>query len=442
MTATLPRLVFSVPNELGRYGGAALGLHAFRPDQIMFGGDAQLSVFAGALERAKIVSAFLPHPEIFSHATSFEHIAHVLRAGTSDILHKLTHVRFGPAADVRVLKFARNFYVQAGHTRRDEVRVSGNLFATGRVLPASVQKVLRYERGQEKLFCLGPEIPPVGELPTEFMVDDINHWPSGKRVDRNDLRSAAQMCLTEGKLELQSFSEFASNISFTTGSEGSPLSEPPNFVQGRRQDKTSIEASIAIPYNLADAASLVPDLLRTYVKYLGPSEAGLNITVFPFNGAHRSADWTRFVREIATLAERRGDQICRSQLWIAKVKGPVPRSALAVMFPVAIVDDGDPERGWTEVRLRKLGIQVIRLGEAQPESGEQRAQDAMPRYREIEDGAGQRVVRVPTVSKIQHMEVLASAIARAHRGGSSVRALEDRQGLTCDDLLQTFGELL
>lgn len=394
--AAVPQaLVLSLPARLADYDAMALPAAGFRPEQVLFGGDAQAAVVVRLLEAARVPAVFVPAPEIFHDATTFSAIERLLpeswRAGDAP----LRHLRFGPLKDCRLLKFAENAHLLAEAPRRREVRISGNPFSGRQAVPAALRRILRYGTDGD-LVCLDGARPEHVDLPRHLAAADLAAWAGPACAD---LPRAASGETARGGLERVSFA--ACRRAAATPPEPDAAPAP-------------IRPSLALPFNCADPGSMIPEIVFTFARFPGPAESGIALTLLPYNERDGEPRLERLVNRAAMMLERREPRIAEEQLLVARVRRPLPAALLRQLFPSAVLDGGDPESVWVQARLNALGIPaVVNAPAAGPD-------DAVPvppgrRFERFEDAQSPRLIEIEKPSRTRCMELLSEAHAAAGR---------------------------
>ncbi|GBU20079.1 MULTISPECIES: hypothetical protein [Methylobacterium] len=379
MTGVRPGpLAFSLPGVASRYRAMALPAEAFEPDQVLFGADAQAGIVRRLLTEAGAPPVFLPAPEMFHAPETFARIERLLPA-PSRTGGPPPHLRFGPLRDCRLLKFAPNAHLLAEAPSRREIRISANPFAARAAVPAALGRVLRYA-SDAILTGLHGERPEHADLPAGFPAADIAAWARGADGPRE-----AQAALASGRIERRAFAALP-------GADPTPGAPGP---------------TVALPWNLADPGSAVPDIVLAFARFPGPAETGLGLTLLPYNEDALEPRLTRLVEEAGAVLARREGDLARKALFVARVRRPVPAPALRHLFPGVILDGGDPERAFVEARLRALGLPFVTHDPAPAEG----PVDPDRRLERFEETRGVRLIETARPSRRACMELLAAAQA-------------------------------
>lgn len=389
-----PALVLSLPVRLSGYGAMALPAASFRPDQVLFGGDAQAAVLIRLLEAARVPAVFVPAPEIFHDAATFAAIERLLpdswRAGDAP----LRHLRLGPLKDCRLLKFSENAHLLAEAARRPEVAVSGNPFAGRRAVPAALRRILRYGT-QDRFARLDGTRPAHVDLPADLAAADAAAWsgPAGP-----DPARAIAGEIARDSLHIESFAGYRRARSVPPEPSTAPVRLCP---------------SLALPFNCADPGSAVPEIVFNFARFPGPAESGIALTLLPYNTCDGEPRLERLVNRAAMMLERREGAVAEDRLFVAHLRRPLPAALLRHLFPAAILDGGDPECAWVAARLEALGLPAVVHGPAEE------PEDGLPvvgrRFERFEDAQSPRLIETDRPSRIRCMELLAEAHALGAR---------------------------
>lgn len=394
MSAAVPQaFVVSLPVRLANYDAMALPASRFVPDQVLFGGDAQAAILLSLFEAARVPAVFVPAPEIFHDAATFAAIERLLPAAWRAGDAPLSHLRFGPLKDCRLLKFSRNAHLLAEAVRRREVKIGGNPFANRQAVPAALGRILRFATPND-LVCLDGSRPETVDLPLPLAAADVAAWGA----PAPDPARAALAEIERGSLEIQSFADYLSQRD-----EGQPPAAKPAVAP---------RTSIALPFNCADSASAIPEIVFSLARFPGPAESGIALTLLPYNTSDGEPRLDRLIGRVAMMLERREGALDRETLFVARVRRPLPAMVLRHLFPSTILDGGDPEFAWVEARLRALGLPF--LVHRPEEGGEATAPVPLGRrFERFEDAQSPRLIEVTRPSRIRCMELLAEAHAGA-----------------------------
>lgn len=400
MSLALPSaLVASLPVRLGRYDAMALPASAFRPDQVLFGADAQAAVFLRVLEASQVPAVFVPSPEMFHDAMTFAAIERLLPESWREGDAPLRHLRFGPLKDSRLLKFAENAHFLAEAATRAEVRITGNPFSAREAVPAALRRVLRFGT-QDALVCIDGQSPEHVDLPERLASADLTDWSAPAPAD--PARAAAEE-IGRGALHCLSFAEWRRERAAAPEADILTRSRP------------HMRPSLALPFNLADPGSIVPEIVFNFARFPGPAESGIALTLLPYNGNDVEPRLERLINRTAMMLERREGDLAQEHLFVAHVRQPIPMGLLRWLFPCAVLDGGDPERAWVAARLAVLGLASV----AHAPSAAEAASPVVPgrRYQRFDDVQSPRLIETEPPSRTRCMELLAEAHAKSAPGG-------------------------
>lgn len=360
-----PLIVFSAPCNAQLYGSSVVSAKSVRPAQVLFGSDAQLSVAVKVLEGAKAQCLFSPCPEIFSSDVSFEALRQAARARTRHVDGPIIHARFGPIGEARVLKNAANCLFVAEGKNRPVLTLGQNFLPEGRVVPDAFRTVMHYGSFDRHLCRAGGEPPAFQQLPPTFSTADITEVESGA----GGVGRAADHAAGHIQLQIQTFEEFDpvkwAGAAFVAPSPHTVQILRRSLIESARTNGASRSpetAFIALPFDMADPASLIPEILRTYAMFSGFEELGIRLMLMPFNDIGRNAALSLLIAEVRELCHRGNRRSAmRERLFVARLQNSEDCEAFARTIPVAMVDGCSPEARWTTNRLRTLGVKIVDL---------------------------------------------------------------------------------
>jgi hypothetical protein len=337
-------IVASAPLATEPYGAAIVSALQYDVDQVLFGFEAQLRAFAHALRRHHRQLALAPLPELFASPRSLAAIAADGR-GTAPIVH----LRFGPMHHARVLKGVRNIMVCADAPRHLPADGAVHPFGGGRRLPAPFATVFRYAGRQDAAADL--------VLADAFLDADI---ASEALAPADGVAPIPSYAAIAG-LHIRSFAEVLRDPERTPPRPADALDW-----RAALAGEGGTRARLMLPWNLANPASLVPDLVRKLSRRASDRESGWRLVVFPFNATPVSGGM------IAELAAATREQVGRQTdvlrgLFVARLRDLRDAHRLRTLFPLAWLEEDDAESVWTGRRLARLGIRVGLLGAPSPD---------------------------------------------------------------------------
>ncbi len=150
-------IVLSCPGPLRRHQAAIQPAARLDLPQMLLGSESQLLAFKTLAAPGQTVF-FAPFPEMFPGAAALE--SAVGKAG-GDTSGGVVHLRFGGVRSARVLKGARNAAVLAECEGTALLTASHHPFASGRVLPAAMQRVYSLCEGAVRPELIGGGVLPV-----------------------------------------------------------------------------------------------------------------------------------------------------------------------------------------------------------------------------------------------------------------------------------------
>ncbi len=347
-------LVLSCPGPLRRHHAASLRISQLKLPQCLLGSEAQLYAFAAALPRRLAARCqFAPLPEMFASSRD------VLPAG------RIEHVRFGSVRTARVLKGAGNSAVVAEVFQPPPLATSGHPFASGRHLPAAMQR----------MFCYAPlQAPPclVDDAPVPAVVLPAACLDADLKGSRRKPSAAG--------LDLVSFASFSSGA----WAEG-PVS---GGVAGREGLGGAGARVLLLPWNLDNPGSIVPEILVRLARLQSPRAPRVKILVMPFNYLGQTGIIRRLIKLVSEAA---GDAAVLDHLALGRLTHLAGLPLLRSIGTIAWIESGDPEHGWSLARLAAAGFSPVVLPcgeeriwvEAQTRYGTLAFHAAVPSLREL-----------------------------------------------------------
>jgi len=408
-------LLASAPFVLADPPGAVFPFRRCRVRQTLFGWEAQLQAFAQALAAAGRAVFFTPAPEIFASLPSFRHIADA--TGWNEAA-EIVHLRFGPACCARVLKTARNALVLAETMPRTPLTPSHHPFARGDRLPAAIERLLLYQPLAAPPLRIDGSAVPCEILPSAFGDADLT---AAAGRDPAAETGAAQWLVC-------SFAEFdAAACDAGEWQVGGNAARSLDWRGARglrviaRERGEMPPVQIMLPWNLADPASIVPDLVGKFAGAggLGP---GFRLVVFPYNETPETSAKIAAMIAAARLALTPHPSDLR-HFFVARIPRLEDALELAEWFEIAWLEAAAPDRLWNEKRLAALGVSVGVI--AAPCAGDDTAPCLAPADAEImltaSDAFGERAFAAATLSPRALAALLANTRARLRSAAAPVR---------------------
>lgn len=392
-------LLASAPLILADPPAAVFPARQCRLRQTVFGWEAQLHAFFHALAAEEREVFFTPAPEIFAFLPSFRHIAEATGRKETD---EIVHLRFGSTCFARVLKSAHNMVVLAEAEYRASLTPSHHPFA-GDCLPAAVEKLLLYQPLARLPRRIDGGALPTGILPRGFIDADLIAAAARPPLP-------VETMLGEGLV--RSFAEF-DRAEWETPRAMPAIGDWRGASLLRALTRERGEAppvQIMMPWNLADPASIVPDVVGKLAR-AGGLGAGFRLVVFPYN--ETAGERPRITAMIdaarAALIAAPGDL---RHFFLARVPRPEDALRLRDWFEIAWLEAGAPDRWWNEERLAALGVRVGII--AAPRTAADTPSCLAPADEEIlinaHDVFGERLFRAETLSP----RALAALLAHTH----------------------------
>ena len=321
-------IVVSCPGPLRRHAAALLPVAELVLPQTLLGSESQLLAFARhhtGLARL----FFAPFPEMFPGTEALQ--AALARAGAADP-GDVIHLRFGGVRAARVLKGARNAAVLAERAGPPLLTASHHPFATGRVLPAAMQR----------LYGLAPDVVRPASitgaaLPLTVLPPTLATLPPAP----NPALSA-----TAGNgLDLTSLANFSSHA-WAAGHPGGPPARPADGA-----------ATILVPWNMDHPGSIIPELLARFAALGAAPGVMPRLILLPFNYIGQTGIIRDLIKRVTAASDPAGTLL--PSLSLARARSPAAIAALTRLSTVAWVDGNDPEAWWTLARLHAYAIACV-----------------------------------------------------------------------------------
>ncbi len=422
--------VASAPLAREPYGAAAVPASQYGFEQVLFGFEAQLRAFDHVLRNRGRTLGLAPLPELFSTPRSRTVLTRAASAGTGPNGQppSLLHLRFGPARHARILKGAGNIMVLADDPLHRPVGGSAHPFGSDTHLPAPFSTVLTYAPRRAPPVAAGHVALPTEVLSEAFISADLDVEAVG--ATRHDFEPAPNWMTVEG-LHVRSFAEFLASDWVSPGAtaHSSEAHDWRHALALAHADDPIRPGCILLPWNLANPASLVPDLVLKLSRRTLSEAAIAAVVLFPFNTTPTTGP--AVAELVATTRETAGARVAGLRtLFLARLTSLRDAQRLRRIFPLAWLESEDPESDWTACRLSRLGIDHGFLGTrpAVPPDFAIVPEEAI-RLR-LSDSFGERFYAGRTVSTRQlavllmrSRDAVAAAVAGAPPKGSSPDAV-------------------
>ena len=333
-------VLLSAPTDLRQSERAVRPAIECQPLQCLCGYDAQLHLFAAALCRVGLKPWFLPAPDIYASAYSFAHLLNTLGVeleGPTSMLH----ISFGMAWSARILRGATNLAVLVGGANNISPYFGGHPFGAGTRFPAAFQGVLAYNQLQ------APVCTPDGrELPTCIIDEVFGEEPiSGPNSEGAlDQGNDARLSLEFG---IQSVMEFSAEVwdrlirhKIALPGQSNPL------------------PLILIPWNLANARSMVPDIALRLSSDQERGEYECGIILLPFNEDNVGIAQ---IDALVHACRARATPGCAETIFLMRVASLQSIPALRAIVTNCWLDSSDPEWQWNAKRLSRMGFKNLLL---------------------------------------------------------------------------------
>lgn len=351
-------IIASAPGAREPGGPATLPIAHYAGEQVLLGFEAQLRSFGHMMRQHGRPVAFTPLPEIFATPRSLA--ALIPERASPDSAPEILHLRFGPARSARVLKGSRNMMVLADDPVRLPIDDAIHPLGTGTCLPSPFCTVFTYAPRRLHPIFAGSTLLQEHLLPQPFVRADIDReamvgGPDGAPEPFHHWSRIAGLHVT-------SFAEYQpatwSNPGTASGTGGAAWRRALALANTRAPWRSGF---IMVPWNLAHPASIVPDLIRKLSRGAPLEDAGRWIVLFPFNATPLSA--SRIDEVVATIRDLAGGRagVLRS-FFLARLTSLQDAYRLRHIFPLAWLEEDDPESAWTRRRLTCLGIPIGLLG--------------------------------------------------------------------------------
>jgi hypothetical protein len=336
-------LVFSAPVEQQLYDSAFADIGQFLPYQRLLGFDAQ--VLAAATESG-LPCFFTPGPEAFS-APAMLAWAQEKAGGTA-----LLHLRAGPVAQARLIHGLANAHLcceSPGVARLDAGR---HPFASQRTLPSGFG--FHFTLGDDAGLCrIGG-----GKLPA------TPWWPlSGTLLDRSAASFSPMAASDWSGIAISSAGEAEAADWETHGRTPHASFQLKRLMLAyNRTQAAPVAAPILLPWNLANPASAVPDLVHKFARHLAAGREH-TLIVLPYNRLPRKTPFLARLRdELRTQPAPGGARLLPQvggQVFLARVLDLDGLRTLRRLAPVAWLDAADPEHEWNRRQLASFAIPAL-----------------------------------------------------------------------------------
>lgn len=363
-------IVVSSPESGRDYGASLTPIARYRSLQVLFGYDAQIAAFRAVADACSVNCWFAPFPQLFSGAAPPNRSA------------ALTHVRFGPVTQARVLKGLSNVFISAEDPETAPLNIGRHPFGDGLRLPASMSRV--YSLGPRRLALTGPGADQAVEwrkLPEAFVTQDLVALPPPLSASAGQEEVLEEVCARG--LDLRSAAELAGG---TTPVDGI------SFVPSLDLLTLSFEGQarlVMLPWNVSHPGSAIPGMLESLSETAGLDGAPLPV-VMPYNYGVDDSDKVSCLMGGLVMRSRRRNVL--RNVFVGRTAQLGAVAGLPALFDSAWLDVSDPEHAWVDRRLRALGVPAIEFGATPDGSG------LLPESidRSVrEDKLGSRLVTIP-----------------------------------------------
>ncbi len=414
-------IIASAPLSIEAYGASILPAAQYRLDQRLLGFEAQLNAFSHILDRDGQTLNLAPLPEMLppgappvgTHARSdwsSNQSTAGQRAGDAPRLAPI-HLRFGPVRYARVIKGARNVAILADDPVTPSTEDTADLPGSDICLPATFSAVFAYDTRRagpiEAGFGADRHKLTAQPLPPECHHADLDAEAQAGRPAPLPVRPTPYVF---PGLTVCSLAEYRR----VTWEQAGGLADPSHAYDWRRALATHPPAPnhpagfILLPWNLANPASIVPDLVKKLLVWEAGAAPLCRIVLYPFNttplGRHT-------IETLVTDLQARDDiRPGLSNLFVAKLHALRHAFDLPKICPLAWIEAQDPESAWTARRLAYLGLQSILLRDQAPSAGAAIACDQRLAIHRS-DCFGPRTYEVRTLSPRRLSQLLAQSDA-------------------------------
>jgi hypothetical protein len=335
-----PALVLSCPGPMRRHNAALIPLNKLALPQVFLGGESQCLAFAAAQPAFASRMVFAPAPEMFSDPLGL-HAAWRALGEKPHATGELVHLRFGSVRDSRILKGARNAAVVAETEAAPPITTSHHPFASGRVLPAAMQRLFVYGKQSLRPAPLGGTKLPATELPDHCVTADLMEAATQKPV-----RGRAA-----GGLDLVRLTEYEA------GAWASGAAMPGDAKGEARQ-------MVLLPWNLAHFGSIVPEFLRRLAAFSDAGTPNFAILLMPFNEPGQTGMIGELRKTIKSTAAEPDAWL--KTIFLARVTHLRGLAKLKKLSQTVWVDGNDPEAWWTLARFKSAGFDATELPADEP----------------------------------------------------------------------------
>jgi hypothetical protein len=344
----LKTFTLSAPSLNQHWETALAPLEAYRGLQCLLGWDAQLIGFGAMLRGAGLACLVTPAPELFFTQASW-HAAAKTAGITAPELSDCVHVRFGPGRFGRVLRGVPNLIASA------EIRWTGVMAPGAHPLrdqstaPHAMRMMLDLSGAAGAL--RRPDGTPIPKftVPTSLIAADIPTQDQQRRPLRPADFAGLEIC------GVADFSVETWNSSFH---------ERRLMLEFNANGSAPARALFLLPWNLANPASLAPDLTVKYLRAFG-EDAGY-VALMPFNAP---GPVTAAIRPALQTAMQHLPEDTSKNLLILRMTSLAALNVLSWLGAIAVIDGLDPEAAWTRDRLGACGFPSVTLAAANEDDG-------------------------------------------------------------------------
>jgi len=330
--------------------------------QVLFGWEAGLRAFAAALRRYGKNLYVTAAPEIFSGESGRRQI--LLLTGEPSI-ERVVHLRFGPPIMARLVKPAENWHVLLESSPFSPVIPGDHPLGAEHLLPPAVTKLCAFESPFPPIRRLDGKILEAEELdPALFATRDLEAEEAATLPPHLSFNHGWG---PKSGLIAQSFAEFSPS-SWEAEPPPTPLrhSDWRGVIAARHVAAERREAQrtfIALPWNLAHPASIVPDLVLKLTRSATLSAHGCHLILLPYN---ETAETPHVVQTLVEQARAHAADCPRElrHLFLARYRGGPGLHGLKSLIDIVWLEASLPDLAWTARRLEAFSSPFLLLGQS------------------------------------------------------------------------------
>jgi hypothetical protein len=321
---------------------------SFHPHQALLGWEAQLKNFGAIMARLKIPCFITPAPELFFTPTSWAVLAQALGL-PADYFNQATHIRFGTGRHMRILRGVNNYLASAEHTRNTIMAVGAHPLRDQATAPHALVGLLPLTDEVGPLHR--PDASPIPALPLPSGLLSFDLPGEGK---------PALGALTPADFAGLELTSLAETTIWPLRTGGTPSVHIRRLALEFNAAQAAHKPFLLLPWNLANPATCVPDLVTKFIRTLGNAA---NLLLLPFNATRPSAQGLIPALGLIRTQIGEADEAALGQLFIGSITDLGVLKTLRRLNIAAWVDGLDPEAGWTASRLRACMIPTLIMNE-------------------------------------------------------------------------------